>query len=281
MKIKFLLTMTIALVQLSFQTIAGDNPGKLADRFDIKKDLLLLQLDCKTDVDDLHTLAAFMTLVANKEYSKLNFYPIAGTYGIQKGLYVPPNDLFNLAFGKNWSDADADFNQAIKETMIQVKAVLSKQGDIWIAEAGQSDFSAALVKAVQSEMPTIDVSQRIHVVQHSDWNEESTSPEALGFVKRTTDYHKIPDGNAVGNGSPGFQTSDQLDVEGMMSNKKLSKIWELAIDISNEYNGKDGRYNNKAVAAGGLDFSDLSEVCYILGLENIKDAEDFFEKFAD
>ena len=58
-------------------------------------------------------------------------------------------------------------------------------------------------------------------------------------------------------------------------------IWQLAIDISNEYNGKEGRYNNAAIAAGGLDFSDLSEVCWILGLRDIKDTEHFFKLFAN
>ena len=35
-----------------------------------------------------------------------------------------------------------------------------------------------------------------------------------------------------------------------------------------------------SVAANGLDFSDISETCYILGIESIKDTLAFFERFA-
>ena len=58
---------------------------------------------------------------------------------------------------------------------------------------------------VQFDLPTIAISKCIHVVQHSDWNEKSTLPEDLRFVKVNTDYQKIPDGNVVGNGTPGFR----------------------------------------------------------------------------
>jgi len=53
------------------------------------------------------------------------------------------------------------------------------------------------------------------------------------------------------------------------------------VDLGNKYNAKDGRYNNEAVSAGGLDFSDLSEVCWILGLEEIKDTEQFFSIYTN
>jgi hypothetical protein len=34
------------------------------------------------------------------------------------------------------------------------------------------------------------------------------------------------------------------------------------------------------IAAGGLDFSDIAKVCWILGLQNIRDAEQFFNQYA-
>lgn len=48
-----------------------------------------------------------------------------------------------------------------------------------------------------------------------------------------------------------------------------------------QYNGVEGRYNNVAVAAGGVDFYDLSEVCWILGLEGIYDTQEFFKRYAN
>jgi len=118
------------------------------------------------------------------------------------------------------------------------------------------------------------------VVQHSDWNENSTSPESLQFVKKNTDYQKIPDGNAVGNGTPGFRSPEYTQWKKKISNPKLIGIWQLATDLSNKYNGKEGRYNNEAISAGGLDFSDLSEVCWILGLQDIIDTEQFFNLYS-
>ena len=158
---------------------------------------------------------------------------------------------------------------------------LSENGHVWIADAGQSDFSAELVQAVQKDLPKIKTSKRIHVVQHSDWNEEVTTPEKLDFVKQNTDYIKIPDGNGIKNKTPGFRSPDFNRLDDEITNPKLKKIWQLAIDLSNRYNGKEGRYLNEAIAAGGLDFSDLSEVCWILGINNIKDTEQFFNLYSN
>ncbi|MGM0505413.1 MAG: hypothetical protein ACQESQ_12375, partial [Bacteroidota bacterium] len=248
--------------------------------FNIEKDLLLVQFDCKTDVDDLHSVAAMATLLSDPEFSTIHYHAVAGAYGIQEGLYVPPNPLFQLAFGENWTDAHENYDNAVKQVTVIIKATLANQGDVWIADAGQSDFTAGLIKAVQSDLPEIITSQRIHVVQHADWNEEVTAPENLKFVKENADYHKIPDGNAVGNGTPGFRSSDYTLLKNKIANPELIDIWQLAIEISNEYNGKEGRYNNSAIAAGGLDFSDLAEVCWILGLQDIRDTEQFFNQYA-
>ncbi|MBN1791473.1 MAG: hypothetical protein JW830_13310 [Bacteroidales bacterium] len=281
MKSKTLLFIAIVTIFMSFRSNAMDNRSSKTGNFNIEKDLLVAQFDCKTDVDDLHTVAALATLLSDSKFSKIHYHAVAGTYGIQEGLYVPPNDLFQLAFGDNWTDAHENIKGAVEQVKFFIKATLANQGDIWIAEAGQSDFTAELIKTIQADFPEICISQRIHVVQHSDWNEESTSPENLQFVKKNTDYQKIPDGNAIGNGTPGFRSPEYTQWKDKIANPKLIKIWQLAIDLSNKYNGKEGRYNNEAISAGGLDFSDLSEVCWILGLQDIKDSEHFFNLFSN
>lgn len=280
MKSKKFILLAIATIFMLFESHAMNTKPSEVAKFNMEKDLLLAQFDCKTDVDDLHTVAALMTILSNPNFSKINYHAVAGTYGIQEGLYVPPNALFKLAFGDNWTDAHENLKSAVQQVKAKIKATLDNQGDIWIAEAGQSDFTAELIKAIQTDLPEIKISERIHVVQHSEWNENSTSPSSLQFVKETANYIKIPDGNAIGNGTPGFRSSEYTHWKDKMKNSKLIEIWQLAIDISNEYNGKDGRYLNKAVAAGGLDFSDLSEVCWILGVQDIKDAEQFFNLYS-
>jgi hypothetical protein len=248
-------------------------------RFSIETDLLVANYDCKTDIDDLHSAAAIATLVAHPDYSTIQYHAVAGAYGIQEGLYVPPNELFNLAFGNHWSDAHSDRNGAVSEVLEIAKNTLESGGDIWIAEAGQSDFSADLIRGIQQDLPGINLGERLHIVQHSNWNEEVTSAEDLAYVRAQSDYNKIADGNAVGNGTPGFRSPDFTDWKKYITDPRLSEIWQLAVKTGNIYNGEDGRYLNEAVKAGGLDFSDFSEVCWMLGLEHIKDSEEFFEKF--
>ena len=55
----------------------------------------------------------------------------------------------------------------------------------------------------------------------------------------------------------------------------------MAITLGNQYNGQEGRSLNKAIAEGGLDFSDFSEVCWILNLKNLADVKDFFEHYGN
>ncbi|MBN2806447.1 MAG: hypothetical protein JXR22_07290, partial [Prolixibacteraceae bacterium] len=224
--------------------------------FNKEKDLLLVQLDCKTDVDDIHTAAALYTLMQHPEFSKVKYHVVAGTYGIQEGLYVPPNNLLNLAWEDQWTDAHADFDAAVQKVKTMVATTLANEGDVWMADAGQSDFSAEVVKAIVAEHPELNLKERIHVVQHSTWNEEVTSPERLQYVKEQAHYQKIPDGNAVDNGTPGFRTPGYTRWKEQITDPELLKIWQLAVEIGLQYNAKEGRYNNEAVAARGLDFSD-------------------------
>ncbi|MDD3189998.1 MAG: hypothetical protein PHO13_10945 [Fermentimonas sp.] len=281
MKSKTFIILVLVTIFMSFKNNNEDKSNSQAGGFNIKEDLLLVQFDCKTDVDDLHTVAAFATLLSDSVFSTIKYHAVAGTYGIQGGLYVPPNDLFQLAFGDNWTDAHNNVILAVEKVKEIVKMTLKNQGNIWIAEAGQSDFSAELIKAIQKDIPEINTTQCIHLVQHSDWNEKSTSPESLKFVKENSDYHKILDGNAVGNGTPGFRDPGYTNWEDKIKNPKLNEIWQFTINLSNKYNGKEGRYNNEAISAGGLDFSDLSEVCWILGVQDIKDTEHFFNLYSN
>jgi len=272
---KVIFVSLLFMSSINAQDRKSSNPGS----FDADKDLLLLHYDCKTDVDDLQSVAAFATLIGDRRFSRIQYHAVAGTYGIQEGLYVPPNELFDLAFQDNWSDAHQNVQRAVNEVKNLAIAALNSQGDIWIAEAGQSDFSANVIKAIKAQLPDLNTSNRIHIVQHSDWNEDVTTPANLKYVKTNTDYQKIPDGNAVGNGTPGFRSLEQVKWRSRIKDPKLITIWELAIELSNQYNGKDGRYLNKAILEGGLDFSDTSEVCWILGLNGIKDSDEFFQYF--
>lgn len=279
MKVKGISYLWFIPVLFMLPVVALSQASSAQPNFDISRDLLIANYDCKTDVDDLHSVAAFATLLNKPEFKKLKYHAVAGTYGIQEGLYVPPNDLFQLAFGKNWSDAHANFNQSVEKVGNRALKSLRKKGHVWIAEGGQSDFSVAVIQHIQKELSDFELLARIHIVQHSDWNEKVTTPESLQYAKNTIQYHKIPDGNAVGNGTPGFRSEESVSWQNNISDEALVNIWNMAIQLGNQYNGKEGRYNNSAVEKGGLDFSDTCEIMYILGYSDLKDANAFFEKF--
>lgn len=246
--------------------------------FDIKNDLLLLNFDLKTDVDDVHTIAALDLILRSPAHKELNYFAVAGTYGVQAGLYVPANNLFNMVFSEYWTDAHQSRRNSITQTTEKIKATLTMGGTIWIAEAGQSDYTQTLLEKLKSENITVP-KNNIIVVQHSEWNEKETSHDALLYVKENTTYIKIADGNKAGNGSSGF--NDEKFVSAPLENKKLlsSDTWIEANKVAAQYNGINGRYNNKAISNGGVDFSDLSEVTWILGITNTPDVASFFNQF--
>jgi hypothetical protein len=259
-------------------TLLSFNSQSAEPKFDIEKDLLLLNFDLKTDVDDVHTVAALDLILKSKAFKKLNYYAISGTYGIQSGAYVPANELFNMVFDQHWTDAHNYRQTSIDKTIQKINKTLSLGGNIWMAEAGQSDFTQELLEALSKNNISFTKDQII-VVQHADWNEQETSVDALNYVKQETTYIRITDGNKTGNGTPGF--NDQTYSTKNLEDKRLisSKVWVEANKICTKYNGINGRYNNKAISGGGADFSDLVEITYILDIQNTPTVADFFTKF--
>jgi hypothetical protein len=256
-------------------------PSAEIGRLDPATDLFLAHFDLMTDVDDLHAVAGVATMLADPRFAGIRFHAVAGAYGIQEGLYVPPGDLFEKAFGDRWSDAHTDFDQAVTEVAGLVRETLAGGGDVWVADGGQSDFSAAVLRAVVASASNPDIARRFHVVQHADWNESVTSPDDLEYLRTDASYHRIPDGNTVGNGSPGFRSEEPVDWRSHIRDDRLVDVWETAIAIADTFNGADGRYLNEAVAAGGLDFSDVSETCWIFGFEGLENTDAFFAEFGD
>jgi hypothetical protein len=277
MKPAIILLISICLSSCGFEE---DSEPDLLGRFDRDKDLYLAHFDVKTDVDDVHSVAGVATMLADPRFSKVRYHAVAGAYGIQEGLYVPAEEVFDLAFGEHWSNAHGDFDKALEEVRSLSIETLKGGGAIWIADAGQSDFSAALIRTIQKVIPESTVQDRVHVVQHSDWNEEVTTEEDLAFVKEAVSYRKIPDGNAVGNGTPGFRSKTAVNWQEYVSDIRLTEIWTTAIEIANKYNGAEGRYLNEAIRDGGLDFSDVAETVWIFGFSDLADANDFFEEFS-
>ena len=251
--------------------------GRSIGHFRPATDLFLAQFDIKTDVDDLHSAAAVATMLAAPELSCVRYLAVAGSYGTQEGDFVPAPALFERAFGARWRDAHGDRDSAVHDVARAAIDTLDEGGDIWIMEAGQSDFSAAVLARVLESISKEATRGRVHIVQHSEWNEDVTSREALAYVKRYADYRKIPDGNAVGNGSPGYRTSDAGPWERVLGDERVGDIWREARRVADAYNGVG--YDNEAIRSGGFDFSDTVEAAYIFGFAELNDASEFVDYF--
>jgi hypothetical protein len=276
---KLALTLLAGTVLSSCDLQEHSQPDLLG-RFDRNKDLYLAHFDVKTDVDDVHSVAGVATMLADPRFSTVKYHAVAGTYGLQDGLYVPAEEVFDLAFGDHWSDAHGDFDKALDEVQSLSFETLNDGGSIWIADGGQSDFSAALIRRLRKLMPVSNLKENVHIVQHADWNEEVTTAEDLAFVKETVTYHKIPSGNAFENGSPGFRSEAAVNWQGYVGDGRLKEIWAMAAEVANTYNGADDRYLNEAIQNGGLDFSDVVETTWIFGFNDLTDANDFFAEFS-
>jgi hypothetical protein len=236
---------------------------------DLGKDLISLHYDHAPDRDDGHATAA-----GHEVATKIGFTPwvIGGAYGADNAsTYRSESEpVMDAVWGSgNWINADADWQGAVTRSADRWQQTLENCGDIWIAEGGQSDLSADIVRELKNRLPSLDTNRRIHLVQHSNWNEEKALDADLRYVKDNTDYIRIPDGNGGGNG-----TADLNDQNyngpfiGLALGGSNAAGWEAAFDYYSPQNAR-------------LDFSDTVELLEILDIntDQVDDIEDFADLF--
>jgi hypothetical protein len=249
--------------------------------FQQHKDILISQFDFKPDVDDVHTVAAVGSMLADKTFANINRLAIAGTFGHQGGQYVRANKLMTLAFGKenfNWIDAHNNRTAALQLVHDRVRATLAQGGRVWVQEAGQSDFTADwLASLLASNVHESIIKNNVIVVQHSSWNEKHTTPSALAFVKQKTTYQAITDGNKPkrifdrknrrGPLTPMYVDPNTRWITSAISpantKQHARELWQTAVDIITPLNFK-AKYS--VIPNGGVDFSDTVAAWWILNL---------------
>jgi hypothetical protein len=247
--------------------------------FDKSTDLFVPQFDSIPDLDDIQAQAAVGTMLNDSRFNGVNTHAVAGAYGNQSGSYVDSSALFNMAFGSaNWSDNHTNHALALSTVVAKVKAALNAGGDIYVMEAGQSDFTRDWVQQVKADLPSVVTTARIHVYQHSTWNEGQTTPADLTYIKANTDYQKIADGNTVGNGTPGFNTASSSRWAFANAMPQSGPMWVEADRLCDIYNPV-AAYVNKNILNGGMDFSDAAEACVIFGFGGMSDYNAFFTTF--
>lgn len=225
--------------------------------FNPRSDLLSLHYDHAPDKDDGHSAAADRTVLETlygKKWITGHVVAVSGAYGKNASTFNSQSDrVMDAAWNDcmGWLAGHTGREQVIGDLAKRWKEVLENGGDVWVKEGGQSDITAAVVRRIKDEDPGVDTASRIHVVQHSKWNEEQTTEAALAYTTNETHYIKIPDANAylnVKGGDARFQAA-------ATAHPVFGSAWKAAFEY---YNPKER-----------LDFSDTGELLYLLGLGEV------------
>jgi hypothetical protein len=256
-------TTALLTLLIGISSLAGQTDNQPAQRpFAPAKDLISLHYDHAPDKDDGHSAAADRTLLQSlygAYWISKHVVPVSGAYGKNAKHFDRDSDAVMDAAWKNccgWLAAHT--SRAVVDELAKTwTKTIEAGGDVWVKEGGQSDITAAVVERVRKQSPAIDTATRIHVVQHSNWNEDQTTDTALAYTKKHTDYIRIRDANAYLNKKGG----NSAFVRAAIAHPTFSAAWKAAFT----YYDPEER----------LDFSDTGELMHILGLGEIG-----FDEFA-
>lgn len=235
-------------------------------QFNPEKDLISLHYDHAPDKDDGQSAAADRTVLESlygKEWIRQHVVAVSGAYGENAAQFDSGS---NAVMDKAWNDcggwlpAHTDRETALTLLTARWISVILAGGDVWVKEGGQSDLTADAVREIRQRAPDINTLKRIHVVQHSDWNEEQTTDSALEFTKQQTDYIRIRDANNYLN----IKGGDRRFEQDAATHPVFGQIWQAAFEYYDP--------------AERLDFSDTGELMRILGLGELN-VEQFRLKF--
>ena len=237
-----------------------------ADKFDAAADLHSLHYDHAPDPDDGHSAAADRTLLEvlyGACWLQRHVVAVSGAYGWMGFTFRTDSAaVMEAAWGPRggWIDAHRDHERAAAALATRWKATLEAGGDVWVKEGGSSDLTAAAVRRIRSEPPEVHTTERIHVVQHGNYNEWLTWLAAMKYTRAQTDFRRIPNANPflnVAGGDAAFELA-------ATSHPTFGAVWSAAF----EYYEPRRR----------LDFSDAGELFHILDLGEIG-IHEFAERF--
>lgn len=242
----------ISIILASGVIFAKSDDG--GSKFDHEKDLISLHYDHAPDKDDGHSTAADRTILESMfgaEWLSNHAVAVSGTYGLNKNKFNTESDaVMDATWNERggWIPADRDWSAAVEIVFKRWIATLQAGGDVFVKEGGQSDFTAELVRRLRERHPDIDTQMRIHVVQHSDWNENMTSPKELTYTRANTNYIRIRDANRYLRRKGAVESFETAATQHPL----FAQAWRSAF-----------HYFSPAEL---LDFSDTGELMHILGL---------------
>jgi hypothetical protein len=152
-------------------------------------DLISLHYDHAPDRDDEHSAVADRMILQEKFGTDwLNDHTIAvsGAYGVNGDQFQAESDAVMDAVWNDccgWIAAHGQWDSAVDKLYDIWTSAIASGGEVWVKEGGQPDITADVIRRVKAQDSNINVNQLIHVVQHSDWNEDRTTEKDLNYVK--------------------------------------------------------------------------------------------------
>ena len=228
-----------------------DPPPPVAGNFGhyLDGDLLAVHWDSAFDYDDLQSMIATREVL--DEYPTVDFTVVNGARKRNLSGVLPGSTELMLSLFPSGLDANADLNGVVQVTATTWQLTLANGNQVHVAEGGPSDFTADVVRELQSRGVTN--LRDIHIVQHSHgWNEDNTIPANITYLEQMTHYVRIHNGNSGNNDTPDYN----LQGGGFESRARASRYgqeWAIAFSAVTDPNRV-------------VDFSDTVEVLYILGI---------------
>jgi len=237
-------------------------------------DLLALHYDNCPDKDDGHAIPAGKSIV--EKFGINNVMVVNGTCGdsIKNRFNPDSNAVARASWGSEYLDAHGNNNNAVWDATNRWASTLSNGADVWVAEGGQSDFTADVVRRIEANYSGINL-KNIHVIQHSAgataYNEAFTNPNNLSYLRNKTSYQTIPTGNAGNNGSADLNEQSQFFVVTARASR-FSVEWNAGFN----YLKPDCAIRTENCK---LDFSDTVELLYIVDDRQTKTVNDFANNY--
>ena len=236
-------------------------------RFNRQQDLVAIHFDHAPDRDDGHAAVAALMV---RDRLGLTVQVVAGTYGFySRDRYDAESERVMAAvWGSEWLNAHSNREGAVRAAVNQWTSTLAAGGSVWVAEGGPSDFTAEVVRRIRSNHSEFNTNQRIHVIQHSDWNEDHALAADLDYTRANTRYVKIADGNDPNATADfRFESHNNGAFVARAQSSSYSSQWAVAL--------------NYLSPSEKLDFSDTVELLHIVGLGTnvIRDVNDFGDYF--
>lgn len=239
-------------------------------------DLLVLHYDNCPDRDDGQAIPAGKSVV---ETLGIDAVMVAnGTCGNSIRDRFNPGSfaVVQASWGSNYLNVADQRDSATLAATNRWATTLANGGQVWVAEGGQSDFTADVVRRIAARYPNMDL-KRIHIIQHSAgataYNEMFTSSSNLTYLKNRTSYQPIANGNVGGNGSADLNSQSAYFVATARAGR-FSTEWNAGF----AYLPPDCAVRTERCK---LDFSDTVELLYIVGDTRTKTVDDFADNYLE